>query len=180
MVSILLATGFEETEALAPCDLLRRAGVQTTLVGVNGTAVTGSHGITVQADLELDDLPEQELDMLVLPGGLRGVQSLLASEKALELIKRVRAAGKWVCAICAAPTILAKLGLIADEPVTCYPGKVPEMGGANTVDASVDRSGRLITGRAAGSSLDFALALIEALKGREEADRIAKQIVYIR
>lgn len=180
MVSILLATGFEETEALAPCDLLRRAGVETRLTGVNGPVVTGSHGIAVQADLELDDLCEEELEMLVLPGGLRGVQSLLESEKALGLIRRTWEAGKFVCAICAAPTILARLGLLGDAPATCYPAKVPEMGGACTVDASVVRSGRLITGRAAGSSLDFALALVEALKGREEADRIAKQIVYTR
>ena len=178
MVCILLGNGFEEIEALTPCDLLRRAGLDVALVGVNGREILGSHKILVKADLPLDAVHIDELEMLILPGGLRGVQSLLECGAALELTKRAWEAGKYVCAICAAPTILAKLGIVGSSPAVCYPGKEPEMGEAEIVHEGVVRAGRLITGRAAGSSVDFALALIEALKGREEAERIAKQIVY--
>jgi 4-methyl-5(b-hydroxyethyl)-thiazole monophosphate biosynthesis len=179
MVYILLGTGFEEIEALTPCDLLRRAGIDVALAGVNGIEIVGSHRITVRADLPLDAVRLDDMEMLVLPGGLRGVESLLASKAALGLIERVWAAGKYVCAICAAPTILARLGIVGEQPAVCYPGKEPEMGGADVRNANTVRSGKLITGRAAGASVDFALALIEALKGPEEAARIAKQIVYL-
>ena len=178
MVYIFLATGFEEIEALTPCDLLRRAGVEVALVGVNGIEIVGSHRITVRADLPLDAVHIDEAEMIVLPGGLRGVQSLLSSNAALGLTKRAWEAGKYVCAICAAPTVLASLGIVGDREAVCYPGKESEMGEAKIVDAPVVRSGKLITGRAAGASIPFALALIEALKGREEAERIAKQIVF--
>lgn len=179
MVYILLGSGFEEVEALTPCDLLRRAGLEVALVGVDGTEIKGSHGITVRADLPLAALRPETVEMLILPGGLRGVQSLLASEAARELTKRVREAGAFVCAICAAPTILAKLGLLGDAPAVCYPGKEPEMGNAQLRDANVVRCGKLITARAAGAAVDFALALIDALRGPAEAERIAKQIVYL-
>lgn len=179
MVYILLGNGFEEIEALTPCDLLRRAGVEVALVGVNGIEIVGSHKIAVRADLPLDAVHVETMDMLVLPGGLKGVQSVLECRAALELIKRAWEAGKYVCAICAAPTILAKLGIVGNAPAVCYPGKEPEMGDAEIRDANVVRHGRLITARAAGASVDFALSLITVLKGAEEAERIAKQIVYL-
>ena len=178
MVYILLGTGFEEVEALTPCDLLRRAGIETALVGVNGIEVAGSHRITVRADLPLDAVDLETLDMVVLPGGLRGVQSLLGCPAALDLVRRAWNAGKFVCAICAAPTILAELGIAEGRETTCYPGMEDRMTGAKPVDAPVVRSGRLITGRAAGASIPFALELIKALKGREAADQVARQIVY--
>lgn len=178
MVYILLGNGFEEIEALTSCDLLRRAGIEVALVGVNGIEIVGSHKISVRADLPLDAVHIETMDMLVLPGGLRGVESILNCCAALELTKRAWREGKYVCAICAAPTILAKLGLVEGAPVTCYPGKEKEMGEAQLVNAGVVRHGRLITGRAAGSAIDFSLALIEALRGAEEAKRIAAQIVY--
>ena len=179
MVYILLGNGFEEIEALTPCDLLRRAGLEVALVGVNGREITGSHKIVVKADLRLQDVRLEEMEMLVLPGGLRGVQSLLASQEVLDLIRAAWEADISVCAICAAPTILARLGIVGEQPAVCYPGKEPEMGRADVRNANTVRSGKLITGRAAGASVDFALALIEALKGPEEAARIAKQIVYL-
>ena len=178
MVYILLAAGFEEIEALTPCDLLRRAGVEVALVGVKDNVVVGSHRIAVQADLTLNEVCLDKMDMLVLPGGLRGVQGLLESEEALKLTKSAWEAGKYVCAICAGPTILAKLGIIGSQRATCYPGKEPEMGCAQLEPVPVVESGRLITGRAAGCSVPFALALIKALKGSQEAERIASQIVW--
>ncbi|MBQ1410072.1 MAG: DJ-1/PfpI family protein [Oscillospiraceae bacterium] len=179
MVYILLGTGFEEIEALTPCDLLRRAGLEVALVGVNGMEIVGSHKITVRADLPLDAVQMESTDMLILPGGLKGVQSILDSGAALALIQQAWEAGKYVCAICAAPTILAKLGIVGEAPAVCYPGMEREMGSARIQDANVVCSGRLITARAAGVSVDFALSLITALKGPKEAKRIAKQVVYI-
>lgn len=178
MVYILLGTGFEEVEALTPCDLLRRAGLDTALVGVNGIEIVGSHRIPVKADLPLDAVNLENMEMLVLPGGLRGVESIMSSKAALGLVKRAWEAGKYVCAICAAPTILAKLGILGDAPATCYPGKELEMGEARIMDADVVCYEKFITGRAAGASVDFSLALIAVLKGSEEAERIAMQIVY--
>ena len=119
MVYILLGNGFEEIEALTPCDLLRRAGVEVALVGVNGMEIVGSHKITVRPDIPLDAVHMETMDMLVLPGGLRGVESILHCDAALELTKRAWQAGKFVCAICAAPTILAKRGILSDVPATC-------------------------------------------------------------
>lgn len=178
MVYILLGTGFEEIEALTPCDLLRRAGVEVALVGLNGAEITGSHGITVRGDLSLEEVKLENLDMLVLPGGLRGVEFILNCPPALDLTLRAWKEGKFICAICAAPTILAKLGILQSASATCYPGKEREMGEAKLYDLPVVRSEKLITGRAAGSAVDFSLALIEALKGDAETRRIAKQIVY--
>ena len=178
MVYIFLGTGFEEIEAMTPCDLLRRAGLDVALVGINGMEIVGSHRITVRANIPLDAVHIQDMEMLILPGGLRGVQSLKECRTAMELTRRAWEAGKYVCAICAAPTILASIGVVGDREAVCYPGKELEMGPARIVDAPVVQSGKLITGRAAGASVPFALKLIEALKGREEAERIAKQIVF--
>ena len=178
-VYILLGTGFEEIEALAPCDLLRRAGVEVRLVGLSGTRIIGSHKISVETDLTVEEASATELpDVLVLPGGLGGVRSILGSELALELIRRAWQAGKYVAAICAAPTVLASLGLTEGKRAVCYPGMEERMAGAIMVDAPVVRDGKLLTGRAAGSAMDFARALVELTAGAAEAERIAKGVVY--
>lgn len=178
MVYMLLGTGFEETEAIAPCDLLRRAGVEIKLVGIRERRVVGSHGICVEADMTLEEADLSRAEMIVLPGGLRGVQSLLDCEPAMRMTKQAWEAGKYVAAICAAPTILAGLGITGTSRATCYPGMEDRMGPATMVPASVVADGRLITGRAAGSALDFGLALIRALKDDETADRVAQGVVY--
>lgn len=180
MVYILLGTGFEEIEALAPCDLLRRAGLQVALVGINGEIVRSSRNIGVAADCSLQDVEFDSMEMIVLPGGLGGVRSILACEPALELVRRAYDAGKYVAAICAAPTILAGLGITDGHEATCYPGMEGQMGKAKMVSAGTVSSGKVLTGRAAGSSLDFGLMLIEALKGREAADKVAAGVVYQR
>lgn len=178
MVSIILAPGFEEMEAVAPCDLLRRAGVEVRYCGVGGTEIQGSHGITIHAEDRVEALCADDLDMVVLPGGLRGVQSVLADEAALGLLRSAWDAGKYVAAICAGPTVLAHLGIVGKAKAVCYPGMADKMGEADYRNASVVEDGRLITGRAAGSSLDFGLALVRILRGPEAAEKVAKGIVY--
>ena len=178
MVVILLGTGFEEIEAVAPCDLLRRAGVDAKFVGLNGKTVVGSHGIPITADFLPEELDPARIEMVVLPGGLRGVQSILANPWALDFTKQAWEDGKYVAAICAAPTILAGLGIVGKAKATCYPGNEDRMGEADMQPLPAVIDGRLITGRSAGSALDFGLALIRVLRDDETAARIARGVVY--
>lgn len=178
MVYILLGTGFEETEAIAPLDLLRRAGISVLTVGINGKTVYGSHNIGVEADITLDEMDLTDLEMIVLPGGLGGVASCRASEQAMNALRFAWENGKYVAAICAGPTVLADLHITDGLDATCYPGCEDGMGSAKVIaDVPCVRDGRLITGASAGCAIPFGLALVAALKGQEAADTIAKQIV---
>ena len=178
MVYVLLGSGFEEIEALAPVDLLRRAGIEVRTVGLNGRIVYGGHAIGVEADMSIDELDISDAEMIVLPGGLGGVASIRDSRKALEAVRAVYDAGKYVAAICAGPTVLADLGLLSGVRATCYPGQIPNMRDAVVVDnAACITEGKIITGTSAGTAVPFALALIEALKGVDTAKAIADQIV---
>ena len=178
MVYLLLGTGFEETEAVAPLDLLRRAGVDVLTVGVNGKIVYGSHKIGIEADITIDQMDLTNLEMIVLPGGLGGVASARASQKALDALRFAWENDKYVAAICAGPTVLADLGITDGKNATCYPGCESGMGSAKMVEnAASVRDGKLITGTSAGCAIPFGLALVEALKGKEAADAIARQIV---
>ena len=178
MVYMLLGTGFEETEAIAPLDLLRRAGIDVMTVGINGKIIKGSHGIGIEADIELNEMDLTDLEMIILPGGLGGVASIQASEEAMNAVKFAADNGKFTAAICAGPTVLADLGITDGKEATCYPGCEDGMGSARMVaDAAAVRDGLVITGTSAGCAVPFGLKLIEALKGTETAERIAKQIV---
>lgn len=178
MVYMLLGTGFEETEAVAPLDLLRRAGVSVMTVGVNGKTVYGSHHIGIEADITLEEMDLTDLEMIILPGGLGGVASVRASAPAMEALRFAWENDKFVAAICAGPTVLADLHIIDGKQATCYPGCEDGMGSALVADnAACVRDGKLITGTSAGCAIPFGLALVEALKGQETADQIAKQIV---
>ena len=178
MVYMLLGTGFEETEAIAPLDLLRRAGVEVLTVGVTGKTVFGSHNIGIEADITLDEMDLTDLEMIVLPGGLGGVASARASEGALDALRFAWENGKFVAAICAGPTVLADLGITDGKNATCYPGCESGMGSAKMIPgAPCVRDGNLITGMSAGCAIPFGLALIEALKGPDAAKAIASQIV---
>lgn len=178
MVYVLLGTGFEEVEAITPVDLLRRAGIEVKTVGITGKTVYGSHNIGIEADILPEEIDFDALDMIVLPGGLGGVASARASQAALGALKWAWDNSRFVAAICAGPTVLADLGITDGRNATCYPGCENQMGNAHmAADAAVIRDGRLITGSSAGCAIPFALALIEALKGQQEARRVASQIV---
>ena len=178
MVYMLLGTGFEEVEAIAPLDLLRRAGIPVMTVGLNGKIVCGSHGIGIEADITLDEMDLTDLEMIVLPGGLGGVASCRASQPAMDALAFAWENGKYVAAICAGPTVLADLHITDGKNTTCYPGCESGMGSANVLcDAACVQDGKLITGTSAGCAIPFGLALIAALKGQDTADTIAKQIV---
>ena len=178
MVYILLGTGFEEVEALAPLDLMRRAGIDVMTVGINGSTVCGGHSIGIAADISIDEMDLTVLDMIVLPGGLGGVASVRACPAAMDALKFAWDNGKFVAAICAGPTVLADLGITAGKNTTCYPGCEGGMGSANVLPGqAVVRDGNLITGTSAGCAIPFGLALVEALKGEAAAKTVADAIV---
>jgi len=179
MVYILLAPGFEEAEALVPADLLRRAGIETALVSLTDEPVPGSHGVTVIADLPLDRTDPDRMEMVVLPGGGPGYQNLGKDPRVEQLVKEAVKRDLWVAAICASPTLLGKWGLLQGKNAVCFPGMEGGLtGAAARMDQSVVVDGKIITGRAAGSAFDFGRALIEALRGREAADKVLGAVYY--
>ncbi len=178
MVYVLLGNGFEETEAIAPIDLLRRANIPTLTVGLEERLVRGGHNIAVEADITVGQMDLTDMDMIVLPGGLGGVASIRGCQAALDAISFAWNNGKFVAAICAGPTVLADLGITDGKNATCYPGCESGMGNANMLPGQACvRDGNLITGTSAGCAVSFGLMLISALKGPEESARIAQQIV---
>ena len=179
MVYILLAPGFEEAEALVPADLLRRAGVETALVTIGEESVPGGQGITVKAEMSLADVKPVLGDMVVLPGGGRGYRNLGADPAVEELVKTAAADGLWVAAICAAPTLLGRWGLLEGKRAVCYPGMEGQLTGAVVPEGvSVVRDGNIITSRGAGTSFDFGLELVEVMAGPEKAAEVGSSVCY--
>lgn len=178
MVYIILGTGFEPIEALCPCDILRRGGVEVKLVGIGARLVEGGQGITVQADCTLEEADFDACEMIVLPGGLGGVASIRESKRAMDAVKKAYDDGKFVGAICAAPMILAELHITDGKTATVYPGCEERMGSAICVSQDAVRDGRVITGRALGAAAPFGLELLRALKGDAAAQKVAGDIVY--
>ncbi|HHU05706.1 MAG TPA: DJ-1/PfpI family protein [Clostridiales bacterium] len=179
MVYILIGTGFEEIEALSACDILRRGGVEVKLAGVGNRRIRGGHGIEVFTDITVDDIDPQKAKMIVIPGGMGGVESIESSAKCSEVIKAAHKAGAVLAAICAGPRVLAKLSLLEGKDVTCYPGLESQISGAKADSSrAFVTDGKIVTGRAPGASLDFALELLRVLKGSETAERIREDICH--
>lgn len=181
MVYILLGTGFEETEAIAPGDVLRRAQIPMEYVGIGGKIVEGAHGISIQADITVEEMKLDSMDMIVLPGGLGGVASIEGSDKAMAAVEYALKNDKFVAAICAAPTILGKRGYLDGRNAVCYPGCEGEMGGAIVhPEKEAVMDGKIITGRAPGAAIEFGLTLAGLLPGSYTPDEIAGYMVYER
>ena len=178
MVYLFLADGFEEIEALYTLDLLRRANIDVLTVGVTGKVANGSHKIPVVCDIDCASLPyNSDFDMIILPGGMPGSTNLDKAECVEKYIKLALENDKLICAICAAPFILGKRGILKGKNATCFPGFENQLEGATVVDAGVVRDGNIITGRAMGSAHEFALTVLEALQGKEAADKMRKTII---
>ena len=166
-VLVPLAQGCEEIEAVTVVDVLRRAGVEVVTAGLAPGMVTGSHGLRLMPDAVLSDVLEQPFDMVVLPGGMPGAAHLAADAGLLVLLRRMAEAGKYVAAICAAPTVLAQAGLLRGKAATSYPGfldRSPAPGMTYRTDAVV-ADGRIVTSRGPGTAMDFSLQLAELLAG---------------
>lgn len=178
-VSVILADGFEEIEALTVVDLLRRAKIYVGTVSITEEyTVHGAHGINVQAEDLFEEVNFVESDMIVLPGGMPGTTNLGEHSGVRRVVKDFFEEGKYIGAICAAPTVLGNLGLLKGKRVSCYPSVENEIQGAVMTRTAVTVDGSLVTSRGAGTAIDFALKLIEVLAGREKADEIADAIVY--
>lgn len=168
MIYVFLADGFEEMEALAPVDILRRAGLTVQTVGIGGKTVTGSHGIPVVADCLEADVVLEQAEMVILPGG-KGTPHLDASELVARSVRYCVEHDRWVGAICAAPSVLGHLGVLKGKTATCFPGFEKELTGAKLSEAYAVRDGKIITGRGAGASVEFALTIVAALCGEDKA-----------
>lgn len=179
--AIFLAEGCEEVEALTTVDLLRRAQIPVTMVSISGTEeVTGSHGIRIRADTTIDRLDFDAYDMLICPGGIPGTPNLAACPALTEQLVRFAREGREVAAICAAPSILADLGLLRGKTAACNPSKEAALraGGAKLVFTPVAEDGNLITSRAMGTAVPFGLKIVEHYRGREFAESLRKTILF--
>jgi len=178
MVYILLGTGFEDIEAIAPCDILRRGGAEVKFAGIGGREITGSNGVVVKAECTVEEIDLAHAEMVVVPGGMGGVESILGCETALQTVRAAFDRGCYVAAICAGPMVLSRLGILEGKNVTCYPGLEPELDKALPVNAAAVTDGKVITGRGPGAALDFGYALLTALKGKEISDKVRSDMVY--
>lgn len=178
-VYIFLADGFEEIEGLTVVDLLRRAGIEAVTVSIKeDKMVTGAHGISVMADFLFEEIKGTMADMAVLPGGMPGTTNLLACEPLMDMVLGLHSAGAYVAAICAAPSILAEIGLLEGKKATSYPGFEEKMTMAEYVYEPVVQDGQVITSRGMGTAIDFSLKLIEILEGEAKAKEISDSIIY--
>ncbi len=178
-IAVHLADGFEEIEAISIIDVLRRAGFHVTIVSMNKSMeVNGAHEITVKADVLFEDLDYDNIDMIVLPGGMPGAANLKAHSGLREQILNFNDSEKPMAAICAAPMVFGNLGLLKEKQATCYPGFEDELHGAIITGEAVAEAGNIITGKGAGVAIKFALKIVEQFNGKEVADELgAKMIV---
>ncbi len=179
MIYLFLAEGFEEVEAVTPVDLLRRAGAEVRTVGVGGRRVTGSHHIEVAADLTENEVSLEEMEMMILPGGMPGTKNLEKSPMVRACLNYCAQNGKWIAAICAAPSILGHFGLLKGHKAVCFPGFEKELGAAEVLKDPVCVSGKIVTARGAGVAVKFGLTLVEELFGGERSRKIRESIQCI-
>lgn len=179
MVYVHLAEGFEEVEALTAVDVMRRVGIDAKTVSVTGErTVRGTHGVAVEADLIYEECDYEKCEMIVLPGGLPGASNLEAHEGLTGHIKDFAASGKKLAAICAAPMVFGACGILEGKAATIYPGMEEKLRGGKATGKSVTVDGNIITGRGPALAMEFALALVESIKGRAVRDEVADGLLY--
>ena len=179
-VYILFADGVEEIEGLTPVDVLRRGKVDVCTVSIMGRKqINGSHGICFDADVLFEETDFSDGDMIVLPGGLKGTNNLMAHAGVKEQLFKYFEGGRYVCAICAAPSVLGAYGLLKGRKAVCYPGFEDKLEGAEVITgAKVVQDGNVVTSRGMGTAMDFALKLLEIATDKETSDRISAQIQF--
>lgn len=179
MVYVFLATGFEDVEALAPIDIMRRAGVEVTTVSITGERIVQSaHAVGIVADITLEEAQLDAAELMVLPGGLPGSTNLDACQTLTAALKRHFDAGRPLAAICAAPLVLGHLGILEGRRATCYPGVEGELKGATYTAAIVERDGNIITGKGPGAAMEFGYALVDLLQGEGASAGLREGMMY--
>lgn len=176
MIYVFLADGFEETEALATIDVLRRAELPVTTVGIGKKNITGSHQITVIADMEEAEFKTEDLEAVVLPGGMPGTRNLEASGTVQKAIRYAAEHDKYLCAICAAPSVLGNLGLLDGKRATCFPGFEVHPRLVQYTGEPAVADGRIITGKGAGCAVQFGLKIAEVLKSAKAAKEVKESM----
>ena len=177
--AVFFALGFEEVEALTQVDLLRRAGIDVDMVSITDeTSVFGAHNIEVVCDEILEEIDKDSYDALILPGGMPGTKNLGNCSELIEMLKKYNEEGKVVAAICAAPMVLGRNGILEGKKACCYPGFEEFLEGAEVCEDKVAADGNVITSRGVGTAIEFAGALIEALVGKDAADEVKESIIY--
>lgn len=177
MIYVLLADGFEEIEALTPIDILRRCGEDVKTAGVLGKVASGSHNIKVEADILINDINKNDMTALIVPGG-PGYTNIENSTEATELIKYAAENGILLCAVCAAPSILGKLGILEGKKATCFPGYEKDLKGAVLSSEKAVFDGNIITGKGAGAAAEFGFLIAEKTAGVKKAEEIRKAMQY--
>ena len=178
MFYVFLANGFEECEALAPVDILRRADITVKTVGVGGKTIIGSHGISVNCDTDNSNLTTDNLEGIILPGGMPGTLNLEKDSTVQKFIDYSACNNLLICAICAAPSILGHKNLLNGKTATCFPGFEKDLLGATLSTDPVVRDGNIITAYGAGAAFDFGFEILSAVKGKDFSDNLRKQMKY--
>ncbi len=178
-VLVILAEGFEETEALVPIDLLRRAGSHVCISSLSDKVVTGSHGIRIESDTKLSEVLDDSFHALVLPGGMNGAENLSKSEEVKKIIFNMNNENKFICAICASPAVvLAPLGILDGKRAVCYPGMEVKDRDITFGTDNVCKYDNIITSRGMGTSMEFGLKIVESLYGNAISEELAKKVCY--
>lgn len=174
-VYAFFADGFEEIEAFTAIDTLRRAGMNVEMVSVTSEeTVVGAHDVSVLCDINFENGDFSDADLLLLPGGMPGAATLDKHEGLRKLILDFAANNKPIAAICAAPMVLGKLGLLKGKKATCYPGFEQYLEGADCINVPAVRDGNIITGMGPGAAMEFALTIVELLAGKEKAEELVE------
>lgn len=177
-IAVQLAEGFEEIEAVSIIDVLRRAKLDVTTVSITGKPVVkGSHNIKISADKLFEEVNYNEIDMIVLPGGMPGATNLNSHSGMRKVILEFNKNKKSLGAICAAPLVFGNLGILENKNATCYPGFESQLEGANTTGTDVEQANNIVTGKGAGVAIKFALKIVETIKGEDFANDLAKKMI---
>ena len=178
MVYMFIAAGFEEIEALCPLDLMRRAGLEVTTVGIGSREITGAHGITVKTDISDSEYPTDVCPQMVfLPGGMPGTLNLSKSETVINAIRKSVDNGSYVAAICAAPSILGDMGVLSGKQAVCYPGFENRLTGASIPNLKVVLDGNILTAKGMGAALEMGLAIVEIFCGKQASDDLRRSVI---
>ncbi|MCQ2480886.1 MAG: DJ-1/PfpI family protein [Clostridia bacterium] len=178
MLYMFLADGFEEVEAIATLDVIRRAKIDIETVGVGSKNITGAHGVTVRCDIDTDEATFTGLDGVILPGGMPGTKNLLADDHVNKAIDFCYSQGKLVSAICAAPMILGVKGLLKGKEATCFPGFEGDLEGAIISEKYYVTDGNIITARGMGSAINFGLEIVKYFKDEATANELKATLQY--
>ena len=177
MIYMFLANGMEEIEALCPLDIMRRAGLNVTTVGIGGKEITGSHGITIKADITDIEFSEANAELIFLPGGMPGTLNLAASDTVKNAINTALKNDAYIAAICAAPSILGDMGVLSGKEAICYPGFEDRLVGAKISDKRIVLDGKILTAAGMGVALDMGLLIVEIFCGKEAAIALRHSVI---